>query len=35
MADISEHQHEQLLSTQKYLALLDIHFWEHTRNFQG
>lgn len=35
MADISEHQHEQLLSTQKHLALLDIHFWEHTRNFQG
>lgn len=35
MADISEHQHEQLLSTQKYLALLDIHFWEQTRNFQG
>ena len=35
MAGISEHQHEQLLSTQKYLALLDLHFWEHTRDFQG
>lgn len=35
MADISEHKHEQFLSTQKYLALLDMHFWELTRSFQG
>lgn len=35
MADISEHQHEQFLSTQKCLALLDMHFWELTRSFQG
>ena len=34
-AGISEHQHEQLLSTQKYLALLDLHFWEQTRDSQG